>query len=355
MKGGRLRRRGIRTGGLILMVHMVVLLVVSCQQESDNRIDDVVYVRHQGADMPAYVHGDAGKNVFLVVLHGAGSFGLAFRDGAFTDVLEEEYVVVYWDQRGQGMSQGKYDVPDDLVDLMTEDVHALLQVLRSKYGEEITLFLLGHSWGGLLGASALLDDPGKQALFNGWICVDGALDLEKASAARRGLMLSVAEEQINAGNNASDWEALRSEVSKLDSTSEDDYDATLRYALEAMQLLYGSGVIPAGTSADKLYRAIIDNNPITWQVSNLFNQPVNSAIEQGYTVTGQLSEITIPTLLIYGKYDVSVPPVVGEQAMALLGSADKSLVIFDRSIHHPHDSEPDKFAATVTSFIEQFR
>src|SRR6056297_1168647 len=111
-----------RTALKMLLMHFFLLLIASCQQEDGNRIDEVLHVRHKGADMPAYVHGNADKNVFLVVLHGAGSYGLAFRDGAFTESLEEEYVMVYWDQRGQGMSQGHYDPPGDLVGLMAEDV-----------------------------------------------------------------------------------------------------------------------------------------------------------------------------------------------------------------------------------------
>lgn len=339
----------------ILLAHFLMLLLTACQVEYENRIDEVLHVRHKGADMPAYVHGNADKNVFMVVLHGAGSFGLAFRDGAFTETLEKEYVMVYWDQRGQGMSQGNYDPPVDLVGLMADDVHALVQVLRAKYGADIKLFLMGHSWGGLLGASALLDDPEKQARFNGWICLDGALDLVRAAEARRGLMLEIAEEQISAGNKTDDWEALREEVTALDSLSDEDYLPTLRYALQTMQLLHSSDVVPATISGEKLFRTVVDNNPITWQVSNLFNQPVNVAIEQEYTVSDRLDEITIPSLLIYGKYDVSVPPVIGREAYELLGSSHKSLVIFDQSMHHPHDTEPGKFSDTLIAFIEQHR
>ena len=57
--------------------------------------------------MPDYIQGNPESKTFILVLHGAGSFGLSFRDGAFPEVLEENYVVVYWDQRGHGMSQGQ--------------------------------------------------------------------------------------------------------------------------------------------------------------------------------------------------------------------------------------------------------
>ncbi len=108
-----------------LAILLVTLLTITGCSKTEFRLDEVIHIRHQGADMPAYIHGNSESEIFIVVLHGAGSFGLSFRDGAFTEDLEENYVVVHWDQRGQGMSQGRYGQTDDLVNLMAEDVIAL--------------------------------------------------------------------------------------------------------------------------------------------------------------------------------------------------------------------------------------
>jgi pimeloyl-ACP methyl ester carboxylesterase len=339
----------------VIVISCLILVgtLAGCSK-AENRLDEVIHIRHQGADMPAYVHGNAEAKVFVVVLHGAGSFGLAFRDGAFTEVLEENYVVVYWDQRGQGMAQGRYKQPGDLVGLMATDVIALAEVLREKYGEEIQLFLLGHSWGGALGTTALLQHDAQQ-LFSGWISVAGVHDFPLASQARRGQMRSIAEEQIALGNYPAQWQELYDGVSELDSLSSDDYYPTLAYAAQTMKLLYKTGVIGSAISSEKAYRAIVDNNPVTWMTSNFFNQPVNVALEADYSLSGRLPEITLPSLLIYGKYDVSVPPSLGKDALERLGSGEKELVLFEHSIHHPHDTEPGLFASEVIHFIERNR
>jgi pimeloyl-ACP methyl ester carboxylesterase len=337
----------------LVIILVTLLTIVSCSK-TEHRLDEVIHIRHQGADMPAYIHGNSEAKTFIIVLHGAGSFGLAFRDGAFTGVLEENYVVVYWDQRGQGMSQGRYGQPDDLVGLMADDVIALAEVLRTRYGEDIQLFLMGHSWGGALGTTVLLKENG-QDLFSGWITVAGVHDFPLAAGSRRGQMLSIANEQIAAGNAVEQWQALHDGVSELDSLAPDDYNPTLRYAMQTMSLLYETGVIAQTLSSEKLYRAALDNNPVTWMVSNLFNQPVNVALEDDYSLSARLPEITLPALLIYGNYDVSVPPVMGRDAYERLGSVDKELVLFEKSIHHPHDTEPDRFAEEVVRFVEKHR
>ncbi|MFK7935403.1 MAG: alpha/beta fold hydrolase, partial [Saprospiraceae bacterium] len=67
--------------------------------------------------------------------------------------------------------------------------------------------------------------------------------------------------------------------------------------------------------------------------------------------TDRLSEITIPSLVLWGKYDHSVPLEFAYEAFENLGSIDKDLVIFEKSGHCPHLSEPDLFGKKVIEFI----
>lgn len=335
----------------IIILVGIATIFGACQIEALNsELSETIYVRHKGADMPAYVRGNPDSKTFLVVLHGAGSFGLAFRDGAFTSQFEDSYVVVYFDQRGQGMSQGHYSKPDDLIDLMASDVEALTNVLKHKYGEDIELFLMGHSWGGLLSASALLREN-YQNTFQGWINVDGLMDLPAASQYRKNIIVAIADEHINRNKSVDKWQSIKDHLEPLAPDSESDYKKILLSAANAMNQLLADETIRSTTNYEKLYRAIIDNNPITWQVSYFFNKPVAFAREMDYSVLSRLNEIHIPTLFIYGKYDVSVPFTAGFDAYNLLGTRDKKFVLFEASAHHPHNTEPGNFAEEVRRFI----
>lgn len=335
-----------------ILLSISLLFAVSCGTENMDEIHETIYVRHEGADMPAYVHGNSESKTFLVVLHGAGSFGLAFRDGGFTAELEEKYVVVYFDQRGQSMSQGHYSKPDELIDLMAADVEALTQVLKHKYGEDISLFLMGHSWGGLLSAATLLR-PGHQAAYKGWINVSGLMNVPAASLARQELIDYIAREQMDLGTSVEAWREIRGEIEVLD--PDKDYDAILGVAAKCVKQLLADGTVPATLSSEKLYRALLDNNPITWQISHLFNQPVEFAIDANYSVQDRMSEITIPALFIYGKFDVSVPYFLGVNSFIEMLGDERKFVRFDSSMHHPHDTEPVFFVEEVEGFMESYR
>ena len=332
---------------------MMLLTLFGCRQQDLSNLNETFYVSRADADMPAYVHGNGSEKVFLLVLHGAGSFGLAFRDGAFTEELESRYAVVYYDQRGQSMAQGSYASPDDIVDVMAEDVLALMEVLKVRYGDDIRLFLMGHSWGGMLSVATLL--KGGQEHVLGWIDVDGAHDFPFAARARKALLNDIADEQIQAGNSPEAWQSMKERLAPLDSASQEDYEAILAEGLNGTSYLRRDGVVAGSISGEKLRRAILDNNPITWYVSSVFQQPFAEARDMEVGFTDQLGQISIPVLILFGKYDVSVPPTLGRDLYRRISSTDKSFVLYDHSLHHPHDTEPDKFADEVIGFIERNR
>jgi len=59
--------------------------------------------------MPAYLYGNFDSKTFIVLLHGGpGGNGLEYRSGKYAEMLEEQFAMVYWDQRGQGNSRGNY-------------------------------------------------------------------------------------------------------------------------------------------------------------------------------------------------------------------------------------------------------
>ena len=326
------------------------LLLVSCSKEDPLVIDDTFFLRHRGADMPVYVNGNRESKTFVVVLHGAGSFGLSFRNGAFTEVLEQEFAFVYWDQRGQGTSQGHYPKPENLIELMASDIVALVSVLKEKYGEDINVFLMGHSFGGMLGLEALLKQ-GLQSEVKGWISLSGAHDFMLTRQTRPLILYGVASEQINIGNSVLQWEEIQKEIEGLDSVSDDGYNTILGLVPRAMKLLEDDGVVSSERPSGIVGNTIFQNNPLTWQISHLFNQPVNYAVENNYTISDILPQLTIPSLWLYGEYDFSVPVYVGIDGYQKAGSLIKEFVMFEKSMHHPHYTESDFFAEKLYSFI----
>jgi len=335
-----------------IILIFTIFNLFSCSND-DNLIDlnDTIFVRHKNADMPAYIIGNGIEKVFLITLNGGpGGVGLEFKGPAFSKI-EQRYAVVYFDQRGSGMSQGSYSRKDLSLDLMAEDVLALVKVMKRKYGDDSRFFLLGHSWGGTLGTATLLKD---QSDFKGWIEVDGANNPSGLYNQYIETFTETANSQIELGNSIDFWESILDFVSKVNPISNKDEMLELNSkSFDLEEQLMNDGFINNPEEGDDL--ALIYN---AWTAIWNSNQIASILIDeqclfQTTDFTSRRPEITIPSLFISGQYAMTVPLISAEIAFENIGSDVKELLIFERSGHSPLASEPQRFAEEVVRFIDE--
>jgi len=344
-----------------LWLLIFICSLISCQKQDGRETVDLIHVVREGATIPAYIYGNTESQTFVIILHGGpGGNGLEYKFGTYSERLEEEYAVVYTDQRGQGMSQSTASSPAATVELMTKDVYALALTLREKYGDDISLFLLGHSWGGLLGTSVMVSSE-YASTFDGWIEVDGAHDFGLTYVEGHKLIDSVCVSMVNQDINV---DVYLSFLDRLNETQRnevtlDNFSVINGLAFEVESQLQIDGLITASdpeTAIDALKYQFFVNNYLTSQVSgsytnaNLFANDLFSV-----SFTDQLKNITTPTLLLWGAMDMVVAPEVGRSAFRELAIEEKELVIFGNSGHSPMDSEAEQFVDSVIEFIETYK
>ncbi len=112
-----------------------------------------------GAKQWLIVRGhDVEKPVLLFLSGGPGSSEAA-RVLRFNQELEKEFVVVIWEQRGCGKSYPSLRPTSDLtVEQYTDDIVALSEYLQERF-EEDKIYLVGHSWGSIIGVRAAQQRP----------------------------------------------------------------------------------------------------------------------------------------------------------------------------------------------------
>lgn len=333
---------------------LVLLNIFSCSEEEINlsNLNETIYVRHRQADMPAYVHGNASEKVFLVYLHGGPSgMGLEARINTMITEVEENNAVVYFDQRGSGNAQGNYSEEDITIDVMAEDVLALIKVLRTRYGDDSKFFLMGASWGGTLGTATLLKE---QESFLGWIDVAGVHSPKDLYNEYPIVFTEKANEQIALGNSIPHWEGTLELVQNIGPNySDDDFSKLNSKAHES------EGVLAKDMVVNEPQYLAADGSPQNFVVRNnlqtLITLTTTNGLFREVSFTDRMSEITIPALILWGQHDLVVPTRFAHEAFELLGSEHKDIVIFDRTGHSPLESEPAIFAEKVIEFINEYR
>ena len=338
----------------LVAIALMALGIFSCSKEdvNINDLDETIFVRHKKADMPARIYGNGSEKVFLIILHGGpGGSGLQYRVNAIRTEIEKNNAVVYFDQRGSGSSQGNYSKKEVSIDIMAEDVLALVKIIKAKYGNDSKLFLMGHSWGGTLGPATLLKN---QSLFSGWIDVAGSHDPKGTYDAYKTFFTNTANEQIGLGNSLDFWQNLLDLTQNVGSEfSPEDFITLNKDAHKTEEILIKDGLVFEATSEGS-----ISQNELTLKWNSMqatLYVTFKSNHYETVSFTERLKEINLPSIVLWGKYDLVVPTLFAQEAYDNLGSVDKEMFIFENSAHSPMFNEPDLFADKVIGFINKHK
>lgn len=130
-------------------------------------IAELTRVRVGDHDLSMMIRGDSTTLPVLFVLAGGpgGTELGAMRHHG--QLLEHHFVVVTWDQRGTGGSYDQLDPTSTLtLDNAVSDTLEVTRYLRTRFAKD-RIFLLGQSWGTLLGVLAAQQQPQLYAAFVG--------------------------------------------------------------------------------------------------------------------------------------------------------------------------------------------
>ncbi|GAB5539055.1 MAG: hypothetical protein Salg2KO_11580 [Salibacteraceae bacterium] len=332
---------------------ILALVLFGCQKTAPEALNETIYVERNGAKMPVYVRGNITSNKMIIVVHGGpGGNGLEYRSGVYSNMLEAEFAVAYWDQRGQGMSQGNYGIDAVSIDEMVDDLRAVVLTMKNAYNSDLQVFLLGHSWGGTLTSAFLVKDD-NQSLCSGWIEADGAHDIPLLNIEAIKMFQTVGEEQIALGNSVDSWTEILDWAKGVDTNSigiETGGEINSK-AYEAEDLLFNDGILASGEfSVPDLFSP---TNLLTSTISGNFTSGILTPEVEIAAYTDSLDQVVIPCLFLWGQYDFVVPPALGISALNKVSSTEKRLIIYGKSGHSPMSNEGPIFAQDIIDFINE--
>ena len=134
--------------GLVIVTFIVLFVATQGSYSVPATVEDdptLPSVTIDGVTFHAETFGDP-NNPMVVVVHGGpgGDFGYLLN----LHELEDDYYVVFYDQRGAGLSPR---VPADTLTLQSsvDDLHRIV----THYGQGQPVRIIGHSWGAMLAAA----------------------------------------------------------------------------------------------------------------------------------------------------------------------------------------------------------
>jgi pimeloyl-ACP methyl ester carboxylesterase len=340
-----------------IIIIVALLILSACRKEEiviTNNVNDQFYVKNGQSSSMVRVVGNATSKIFLLYIHGGpGGDGFSYRNDYIVNNIENRYAAVYYDQRNSGASQGANNVAELTLENMVDDIEKLITVLKYRYGSDIEIYMLAHSFGGLL-SSGFMTTNNNQQLLKGWIYVDGAHDYPMNDSLTRVHLMNVAKEQIALGNKTTQWQEI---ADYCDAHPDNfNFEESMKYnsmAWKAMSYLNEKSDTTTNNAENSIFEAMFKYNiPLTASALNIQANIVfmKNLVHASYS--DELYKVTLPTLIIYGKKDFVCPLELGQALYESISSTDKEFVLSDISGHSPMDDDKINFYNHVIRFIE---
>ncbi len=274
------------------------------------------------------------SNPVLIFLHGGPGSPCLFYSRYALGGLEHDLTVVAWDQRGCGKSYHAGIDPASITrEQLFSDTLELINLMRARFGVE-KVYLMGISWGAILGAYIARDHP---ELLHAYIGVSQPVHLARsfpialAAALARATELGIQEAIDDLSALQAEPEIPWAQLGVLTGWLEalgfgDMHDLTkwdeIRAELAATVTEYTTEDIADLDRDDVLYGAAAIHQDETWLYElDLFTD---------------IPSLEVPVYFLAGRFDYKTPAVlVEEYCTALDAPAGKQFFRFESSAHAP--------------------
>ncbi|MEM8890829.1 MAG: alpha/beta hydrolase [Bacteroidota bacterium] len=317
---------------------------------SEKGIDRLFYLDIRGQKTGVLARGNDLSNPILLMIHGGPGYPDMMLGRCYDEGLLNEFTVVRYDQRGVGKSRSANLKDAQLsIDNFTQDLLALTDALKANI-PNVDVYLIGHSWGTVLGIKAAHQAPDK---FKAYIGMGQIVHQQKADSISYEYCLKKAEEY-------GDKEALKI-LNKMDATLYSSSRELLSQQREILQKYKGSSYQEG--VRDELKQCVLQSpemsilEVLTYQSRGReMDQKIFPQLLEVDFFT-RIEKLELPVFFFGGRHDFHVPSVLAESYLNQLEAPQKDFYWFEESGHLPIYEENEKFAESLieikTSLAQQ--
>ena len=300
-------------------------------------ISEKIFVNINGMKQGMLIKSKDATHPVLLYLH--GGMPEYFLTQRYPTGLENYFTVVWWEQRGSGLSYSA-DIPPETMTLeqLISDTLEVTNYLRNRFGKE-KIYLIGHSGGSFIGIQAVARAP---ELYYAYIGVAQMSNQLKSERLAYEYML----QQFKANGNREMVRKLEAApVTMTDGTP----DAYLALRDEAMHPL-GIGtthdmdsvitgvVLPTLTIREYtlVEKVNLWRGKSRWGVSPLWKTILATDLSK------EVPALAVPVYFFHGIYDYTCSYTEAKSYFEKLKAPLKGFYTFEQSAHSPMFEEPEK-------------
>ncbi|HOT37669.1 MAG TPA: alpha/beta hydrolase [Candidatus Latescibacteria bacterium] len=309
-------------------------------------ISEKIFVNINGTKQGMFIKGKRRNAPVLLYLH--GGMPDYFLTDKYPTGLDELFTVVWWEQRGSGIS---YDSGLDrsamTVDTMMNDVITVADYLRQRFRQD-RIYLMGHSGGTFLGIRVAATHP---ELFRAYI---GVSQISRQKVSEK-LAYDYMVRRFAAEGNADMVGKLRESPVTLTGQIPDSYlkirdkamhelgIGTMRNMRNVFTGLFIPSLLFDEYSLGEKYRLWAGKSHAG--VSVIWNDIISTDLSE------EITSLDIPVYFLHGRYDYTCSFALAEEFFRKIEAPVKGFYVFEKSAHCPLFEEPLKTVGIIRDDI----
>ena len=300
-------------------------------------ISEKVFVNINGVEQGMFIKGKSHKNPVLLILH--GGMPEYFLTEHYPTGLEDYFTVVWWEQRGSGISYSA-DMPPETKTLeqMISDTLEVTNYLRHRFGKD-KIYLMAHCGGTFIGIQAAARAPGLYYTYIGVAQMSNQLKSEK-------LAYDYMLQRFEADGNTDMVRKLKAAPITL--TGDIPY-AYLTLRDPAMHSLGIGTMHNMNSVVTGIFLPSLQNRDYTlMEKVNTWRAKAASGVAMLWDdmittdLSKEVTKLDIPIYFFSGIYDYTANYTLAKDYFEKINAPVKGFYTFEQSAHSPIFEEPEK-------------
>ena len=304
-------------------------------------ISEKIHININGAEQGMFIKGKDINNPVLLFVHGGPGMPEYWLTQRYPTGLEDYFTVVWWEQRGAGLSYSP-DIPPETMtaEQFISDTIEVTNYLRKRFGQE-KIYLMAHSWGSYIGIQAAAREPDLYHAYIGIGQISHQIQSEQ-------LAYQYALAYYKENGNTKMVKKLEAAPPTLTVPLPDKYEA-LRDAY-----MHGAGI---GTTREMnsvvtgiflpswLFQEYTVGEKVNLWRGKIYSRSRSFGLWDKMQITDltqQVTELEIPVYFLHGVYDFTCAYPLAKDYFEKLDAPVKGFYTFEESAHSPMFEEPDK-------------
>jgi pimeloyl-ACP methyl ester carboxylesterase len=309
-------------------------------------ISEKVFVNINGVQQGMFIKSKDATHPVLLYLHGGmPEYFLAQR---YPSGLEDYFTVVWWEQRGSGISYSN-DIPPETMTLeqMISDTLEVTNYLLHRFGKE-KIYLMGHSGGTFIGIQVAARAP---ELYYAYIGVAQMSNQLKSERLAYEYMLK----QFQENGNLEMVRKLEAAPVTMAGGIPDAYLALRDGAMHSLGI--GTTHDMKSVISGIFLPSLTFRGYTLMEKINMWRGKSQSGVSPLWDtilatdLSKQVPELDLPVYFFSGIYDYTVSYTLAKDYFEKLHAPLKGFYIFEQSAHSPMFEEPERFIEIMVNDV----